>query len=126
MGSFISLSGKFPLWFKMSLLLKEFLDKVAEEDFKREKEEINQRARNGLAEFKALIVAIKKAKKYDLVLLAEGSMPRGIKKTERDLNMLERANLIRGELRFTGRDTYRRYVLTKKGDDLAESLLKEG
>jgi hypothetical protein len=111
---------------KVSSLLKEMLDKVAEEDFKKEEEEIEQRARKGLPRFKSLILAIKKAKRYDLVVLAEGSAPEGIKKIEKDLNMLERANLIKGEMKFTHRDTYRRYVLTKKGNDLAESLLKEG
>ncbi|MGD0158915.1 MAG: hypothetical protein ABSB89_01310 [Candidatus Bathyarchaeia archaeon] len=39
--------------------------------------------------------------------------------------MPERANLVKGELRFTSRDTYRRYVLTKKGDPLAKSFMKE-
>jgi len=66
-----------------------------------------------------------KKQRYDLVILAEGSVPAGINQAEKDLNMLERANLVKGELKFTDRDTYRRYVLTKKGDDLAESLMKE-
>jgi hypothetical protein len=99
---------------------------VAEEDFKKEKEELNQRAKQGLPNFKALLLATKRAKKYDLVLLAEGCAPEGVIETERDLNMLERANLVKGEMKFTDRDTYRRYVLTKKGDDLAERLIKEG
>ena len=110
----------------MSLLLEALLEKVAEEDFEKEKEELEQRTRKGLPRFKALILDIKKAKRYDLVLLAQGSAPELIKDTERDLDVLERANLIKGETRFTNRDTYRRYVLTKKGDDLAESLLNEG
>jgi hypothetical protein len=110
----------------MSSSLKAFLDKVAEEDFEKEKEEINERARKGLPRFKALILAIKKAKRYDLVILAEGSVPTGVGKMEKDLSMLERANLIKSETRFTKRDTYRRYVLTKKGENVAESLLKEG
>jgi hypothetical protein len=102
------------------------LDKVAEEDFKKDREEIEQRARKGLPRFKSLILAIKKVKTYDLVLLAEGCPPEGIKETEKDLNMLERANLIKGETRFTSRNMYRRYVLTRKGNDLAESLIREG
>jgi hypothetical protein len=61
----------------MSSLLNEYLDKVTEEDFKKKKEEINQCAREGPPRFKALILAIKRAKKYDLVLLAEGSAPEG-------------------------------------------------
>jgi len=110
---------------KVSSLLKEMLDKVAEEDFEKEKEEIEQRARRGLPRLKSLILTIKKQKTYDFVVLAEGSQPNGAKETEKELNMLERANLIKGEMKFTDRDTYRRYVLTKKGNDLAEELLKE-
>ena len=106
----------------MSLLLGAYLEKVMEEDFEKQKEEINE---DGLRRFKALMLAIKKAERYDLVILAEGSVPAGINQAEKDLNMLERANLVKGELKFTDRDTYRRYVLTKKGDDLAESLMKE-
>jgi hypothetical protein len=101
------------------------LDKVAEEDFEKEKEEIEQRARMGLPKFKSLILAIKKQKRYDFVVLVEGSPPEGIKEIEKDLNMLERANLIKGEMKFTQRNAYRSYMLTKKGNDLAESLLKE-
>ena len=110
----------------MSSLLKEFLVKVAEEDFKKEKEEINRLAEDGFPTLKGLILVMRNEKRYDLVILAEGSAPEDVKKLERDLNMLERANLIRGELKFTNRDTYRRYTLTKKGEELAESLLKEG
>jgi hypothetical protein len=106
----------------MSLLLGAYIEKVVEEDFEKEKEEINE---EGLRRLKVLMLAIKKAKRYDLVILAEGSIPTAINQAEKDLNMLERANLVKGELRFTSRDTYRRYVLTKKGDDLAESLMKE-
>ena len=109
----------------MSSLLKEMLFKVAEEDFEKEKEELEQCARRGLPQFKSLLLAIKKQKRYDLVVLVEGSPPENIKETEKELNMLERANLIKGEMKFMARDTYRRYVLTKKGNDLAESLLKE-
>jgi len=110
----------------MSILLKEYLYNVAEEDFKKEKEEINRRAREGFQRFKALILAIKKAKTYDLALLVEGSPPEGIIAVENDLNMLERANLVKSEMKFTSRNTYRSYILTKKGDNLAEILLKEG
>ena len=111
----------------MSSLLKEMLEKVAEEDYQKEKDEMQQRAQERLPEFKSLILAIKKQKTYDLLVLVEGCPPDGedITKVEKDLNMLERANLIKGEMRFTERDAYRSYVLTKKGDELAEQLLKE-
>lgn len=106
--------------------MKEYLYNVAEEDFKKEKEEINRRAREGFLKFKAFILAIKKAKTYDLVVLAEGSAPEGIIEIINDLNLLERANLIKSEMKFSSRNSYRSIVLTKKGDDLAEILLKEG
>jgi hypothetical protein len=109
----------------MASLLKEMLDKVAEEDFEKEKEEIEQRARRGLPKFKSILLTIKKQKRYDLVLFVEGSSPDHVKEIERDLNMLERANLIKGEMKFADRNAYRSYVLTKKGNDLAEELPKE-
>jgi len=111
----------------MSSLLKEMLDKVAEEDYESEREEMRQRAEERLPQFKSLLLTIKKQDEYDLVVLVEGSPPGGndIVEVEKDLNMLERANLVKGEMRFTDRDAYRSYVLTKKGDDLAEELLKE-
>jgi len=109
----------------MSLSLIEMLDKVAEEDFDEDKTEIRKRAREGFSRLKSLILTIKKQKEYDLLVLAEGSASADIKETEKDLNMLERANLIKGKLKYTDRDAYRRYVLTKKGNDLAESLSKE-
>ncbi|MGD0158916.1 MAG: hypothetical protein ABSB89_01315 [Candidatus Bathyarchaeia archaeon] len=56
----------------MSLLLGAYLEKVVEEDFEREKEQINE---EGPRRFKALMLAIKKAKRYDLVILAQGSIP---------------------------------------------------
>jgi hypothetical protein len=45
------------------------LYKVAEEDFEKEKQEIEQRAQKGLPKFKSLILAIKKQKTYDFVVL---------------------------------------------------------
>ena len=101
------------------------LEKVAQEDFQKEKEEIEQRARKGLPKFRSLILSIKKQGNYDFVLSVEGSSPEDAREIEKDLNMLERANLIKGEMKFTHRNTYRSYVLTKKGDDLAEKLMKE-
>jgi hypothetical protein len=101
------------------------LDKVAEEDFDEEKNEIKKTNTRRIPQLKSLILTIKRQQSYDLVVLAEGSPSEGIRETERDLNVLERANLIKGKMKFTEQDAYRRYVLTKKGDNLAASLLKE-
>ena len=109
----------------MSCLLKEYLCKVAEEDFEKEREKTMKHVNETLSKFKTLILTIRKAQRYDLVILAEGSPPEGVAETEKEFNMLERANLVKSELKFTSRDTYRRYVLTKKGDDLAERLIQE-
>jgi len=110
----------------MSSLLKKYLEKVAEEEFEIEKEEINKHAQEGFPELKALLLEIKKMQSYDLLIQAEGSALTEAERIEKYLNILERANLIKGQTRFTDHDVYRRYVLTKKGDELAESLMKEG
>jgi len=56
--SFIFLSDIVNSGLKMSLLLGAYLEKVMEEDFEKQKEEINE---DGLRRFKALMLAIKKA-----------------------------------------------------------------
>jgi len=101
--------------------LKIILDKVIEEDFKRKELELKK----GLESFKSLLFEIAKAKKWDLAIWAEGTNVKGAEKYERKLNLLERANIVVGEMKFTERNAYRQYQLTKKGSDLIKKLLKE-
>jgi hypothetical protein len=103
---------------KMSLDLKTILDKVVEEDYKQKEEKIEKRLEN----FKVLLRDIAKAKKWDLAIWVEGSSVNGIEEYEKDLNLLERGNLVKGKMKFTERNAYREYQLTKKGSELLEKL----
>ena len=102
----------------MSLDLKTILDKVVEEDYKQKEEKIENRLEN----FKVLLRDIAKAKKWDLAIWVEGSNVNGIEEYEKDLNLLERGNLVKGKMKFTERNAYREYQLTKKGSELLEKL----
>jgi hypothetical protein len=105
----------------MSSDLKIVLSKVVEEDYKRREFEVEK----GLERFKNLLCEIARAKKWDLVIWVEGSDVKGVRKFEKDLNLLERGNLITDKLKFTERNAYREYQLTKKGSDFVRKLLRE-
>jgi hypothetical protein len=106
---------------RMSLDLKTILDTVVEEDYRKKEEKIGKRLEN----FKVLLRDIAKAKKWDLAIWVEGSNVKGTEEYEKDLNLLERGNLVKGKMKFTERNAYREYQLTKKGSELIEKLQKE-
>jgi hypothetical protein len=106
---------------RMSLDLKTILDTIVEEDYRKKEEKIGKRLEN----FKVLLRDIAKAKKWDLAIWVEGSNVKGIEEYEKDLNLLERGNLVKGKMKFTERNAYREYQLTKKGSELLEKLQKE-
>jgi hypothetical protein len=105
----------------MSSDLKSILDKVVQEDYQRKEQEIENR----FERFKALILEIAKAKKWDLAIWVEGSKVKSVEEYERDLNLLERGNLVKAQMKFTEHNAYREYQLTKKGSELVKKLLKE-
>jgi hypothetical protein len=105
----------------MSSYLKAVLDNVVEEDYERKELEIEK----GLERFKFLLREIAKAKKWDLAIWVEGANVKGVEKYEKDLNLLERGNIVKGKMKFTERNAYREYRLTKKGSELVKKLLKE-
>jgi hypothetical protein len=105
----------------LSLDLKSILDKVVEEDYKQKEGEIEKQLEN----FKFLLLDIAKAKKWDLAIWVEGSNVKGVEDHEMNLNLLERGNLIKGKMKFTERNAYREYQLTKKGSELLKKLHKE-
>jgi hypothetical protein len=105
----------------MSSDLKIILNKVIEEDYKQKELEIEKE----LKRFKSLLQQIARVKKWDLSIWVEGSKIKGVEKYEKDLNLLERGNLIKGKMKFTEHNAYREYQLTKKGSDLTKKLLKE-
>ena len=105
----------------MSTELKKLLDKVAEEDFKRQEIAVEE----GIPRYTALLLRIAKSKKLDVLIWFEGTKQTDLNKDEEDLGMLERANLIKGQIKYTHRNVYRQYEVTKKGADLADKLSKE-
>jgi hypothetical protein len=106
---------------KMSSNLKTILEKVIEEDYKRKEIEIEKRVKN----FKTLLYEIAEAKRWDLAIWVEGSKVENVEKYEKELNLLERGNLIKGKMKFTERNAYREYQMTRKGSELVEKLQKE-
>ena len=101
--------------------LKTILDKIIEEDYKQKELEIEKRFEH----FKTLLSEIAKAKRWDLAIWVEGSKVESVEKYEKDLNLLERGNLVKGKMKFTERNAYREYQLTKKGSELLAKLQKE-
>jgi hypothetical protein len=101
--------------------LKAILNQVAEEDYAGEELEIEK----SLLRFKSLLLEIGKAKKWDLAIWVEGSDVKYAEEYEKDLNLLERGNLVKGKLKHTDRNAYREYQLTKKGSELVAKLQKE-
>ena len=74
---------------------------------------------------KSLLLKIARDKKLDIVISFEGTEQRDSNKNERDLDVLERAHLVKGQTKYTHRNEYRQYELTTKGAELVEKLSKE-
>ncbi len=97
--------------------MKERLDKVVEEDYKQGEVKREQ----DLPRMKALLLKVAQAKKFDISIWVEGTKQTNLN-DEEDLNLLERANLIKGQTKYTHRNVYRQYELTVKGAEIAEQL----
>jgi hypothetical protein len=78
----------------------------------------------GLERYKSLILQIAKYGKADFLVWVEGTEMKEFEKQEKDLNLLERSNLIRSEMKYTERDAYLECTLTETGAELAEKLLR--
>ena len=105
----------------MSTELKMMLKKVAVEDSKLKETEFEE----GISRCKSLLLKMAKDKKLNIILSFEGTQQRDLNKNELDLNVLERAHLVKAETKYTHRNTYRQYELTPKGVELVEKLSKE-
>jgi hypothetical protein len=105
----------------MSSDLKSIIEKVVDEDYKRKELEIEK----GLERFVSLLLEIAKAKKWNLAIWVEGTNVKGVEEYEKELNLLERGNIVKGKMKFTERNAYREYQLTKKGSEVVKKLLRE-
>ena len=101
--------------------LKARLNKVAEEDYKQLEIQLDA----DMPRLKALLLKIAHNKKLDELIWVEGTKQPDLNKDEKDFNVLERANLIKGQTKYTHRNVYRQYELTQKGAELAEKLALE-
>jgi hypothetical protein len=105
----------------LSAELKERLDRVVAEDCEKAEEAVL----TDLPRLKALLLKIAVTEKYDVLIWMEGTRKADLNKDEEDLNLLERANLVKGQNRYTHRNLYRRYTLTKKGAETTQKLSSE-
>ncbi len=78
-----------------------------------------------LPHVKSLLLEIAKAGKYDFPLSVEGNKPTETNRDEKNLSLLERADLAKGETKYTHRNVYRQYVLTQRGTELVAKLKSE-
>ena len=105
----------------MSLELKMLLSEVAEDDEMRKEIEFEE----GLNRFKSLLLKVARTEPYDVIVSFEGTEQLSMKQNIADLNLLEKAHLLKAQFKETGRNLYREYELTPEGAKLAEKLSKE-
>jgi len=105
----------------MSSELRTILNKVVEENYKREKNAVEE----AFQRYKSLLLKIASFEGTDVLIFFEGTKQADSKEEQADLCMLEKASLIKGNTKNTNHNTYRQYELTKKGAELAEKLSKE-
>ena len=103
----------------MSSDLKSILKSAVEEDYRRKVKDIEER----LERYGFLILKIEKLKKLDLAVFVEGEETHS--EHEKDLSLLEKGNLVEGQMKYTERNAYLEYTLTKKGVELAKKLSKK-
>ncbi len=83
----------------MSLDLKNKLHTVAEEDRVREEKEFEQ----DFERYRTLLIKVAKIRPFDMLPRSEGPEFYNVKQVMHDLAVLERAHLVRGELKETAR-----------------------
>ena len=105
----------------MSSELKSLLSTVAMEDNERKEMEFVE----GINRYKSLLLRVAKVQPFDILVSSEGTQPGNLHQNVVDLNVLERAHLVKGQTKETGRNVYRQYELTKEGAELVKKLSKE-
>lgn len=97
------------------------LIQLIQERSKREEREIEE----GIERFKSFLLRTSNEKQLDLAILVEGTPSKDLERDGQDLEMLEKADLLKGETKYTHRNQFRQYTLTLKGAELAGKLSKE-
>jgi hypothetical protein len=97
------------------------LSKVAVEDNIRKEIGFEE----GISRYKSLLLRVEKVKPFDMLFSSEGTKQGDMKQTMLDLDVLERARLVKGQTKETNHNVYRQYELTPEGAELVEKLSKE-
>ncbi|MCW4028683.1 MAG: hypothetical protein NWE92_03440 [Candidatus Bathyarchaeota archaeon] len=105
----------------MSQELKTKLHLVAEADKIREEKEFAE----GFERYKSLLIRVAKVRPFDMLPQSEGPEFYNVHQVMHDLAVLERANLLVGTLKETGRSEYYQYDLSPEGEQLVLELSKE-
>ena len=79
----------------------------------------------GMDRYKSILKKLAKDKKTDVLYLVEGAEVPDLDMTREDLEVLEKANLVKGQTKYTHHNEYRQYELTEEGAKLAEKLSNE-
>jgi hypothetical protein len=68
---------------------------------------------------------VAKVQPFDVLVSSEGTQQGTLNIKVVDLDVLERAHLLKGQTKETGRNVYREYELTPEGAELVKKLSKE-
>jgi len=102
----------------MSLELKSLLSTVAVEDNTRKEIAFEE----GINRYKSLLLRVSKVQPFDVLVSSEGTQPGNLHQNVIDLDVLERAHLVKGQTKETNHNVYRQYELTVEGVELVEKL----
>jgi predicted RNA-binding Zn-ribbon protein involved in translation (DUF1610 family) len=105
----------------MSSELKSLLSTVAVEDNTRKEIEFEE----GINRYKSLLLRVSKVKPFDILVSSEGTQQGNLHQDVLDLDVLERAHLVKGQTKETNHNVYREYELTPEGAELLEKLSNE-
>ena len=109
----------FILVYILSAELKDRLSKVAEKLCDQETVKIE----TTIPRMKELLLKVKQDGTFDLPLSVEGT--KQTSSDEKLFELLEKADLVTGENKFTHRNNYRQYKLTSAGAEIAGKLAAE-
>ena len=105
----------------MSSELKILLSKIVVEDNARREIELGE----GINRYESLLLEVARVKPFDILVSSEGAEQGNLKQTALDLDILERARLVKGKTKETNHNEYRQYEITAKGAELIEKITKE-
>ena len=75
--------------------------------------------------YKSLLQKLAEDKKIDVLFSVQGVGAPDSNRIKQELELLEKAHLVKGQTKYTHRNEYRQYELTAEGIELAKKLSKE-